>query len=429
MSSQALHGAPHAFVIRKQTVMLALLFILPAFSDALYGMAASFGIDLPFPPGVLLRSAVLFLFLGLLLNHIGAVYAPYLIWPATIFLSALPSLFVGAARGGSLGFDVTALTKSLFLPIVAAGLAIMLHRSRQVKSDLLTAMEFMAYLYTLFIVVPEWLDVGVRTYGEYADGSSGFFTAGNDAGVTLGISLNIVAYRLMFGRFSVLRIAMLIAGCYACTLIGSRAALIFVAGAALTFTFGILFMRDPGRSRSAFRKIGGLVLVGGLVALLAVGLSRQLENRFQAQKFEEISLGALPRELLMISGIAHIQERPAIFNVTGEGTDLFQRGVAYSWPGRERRQVEVDWMDALGAYGIGFTVISHFFLISVIFSCAKAVVLQRDALLFFIGSGLFFLLAHSALAGHALYTPASASIGAGFIALAMTHRPQDRTRR
>lgn len=432
MKAQSLNDTPNSFVVSKQTVFLSLLFVLPVFSDALLGMAEAFSFVLPFSLGVLLRGAALLLFFGLLLKHVQAANPLYLIWLAAIFLSVLPSLFLGSIRGGSFSFDVIEIIKSVFLPIVAAGLALLCQRSRHGVSALLTAIEMTAYLYTFFIVVPEMLGIGLSTYGEYADGGSGFFTAGNDASVTLGLSLIVVAYRLAFARFSMLRIAMFVAGMYACTLIGTRAALIFAAGATVAFSFAILFMRPPRGSRSAFRKMGKLVLSGGLVVVISTfamnGLSQQLTNRFQAQKLDELAQGVLPRHDLMLSGIAHIQARPAIFIITGEGSDLFQQGVARSWPGRTRRQVEVDWIDALGAHGIAFTVITHFLVIIFLLKSAKAFVVSRDPLFFFVSFGLFLFLAHSALAGHALYAPAPASVGAGFLALAMTQHSLKRTR-
>ena len=400
-----------------------LLFILPVFSDALFGAAESFGKILQFSPGVLLRGFALLFSIFILIKHFRKKFIRYLIWPIGTVLFVVPSLLMGAILGHNLTYDLTALSKSLFLPIVSVGLMVQLQRFSSARIALLSSMEISTYLVIFFILVPETLGFGVETYGSHAEGASGFFTAGNDAGVALGVGLHVVAYRLLANRFSVFRAIMFIAGIYSCTLLGTRAALIFVAGVSCVLMYCLLFVSRADPKRNLFKKIGKFLLGASvLVCVFYIALSgfnKQLGNEYQARKFEEIAQGSLPRASLVLTAAIHLGTRAAILNVTGEGSDIFQRGVGEHWPGKYRRQVEVDWMDAFGAYGIGFTLITHLFVIWSIVSCMKAYFCGRDYLFLFLGSGIFLFFAHGAFAGHALYSPAPATIGAGFIALSV----------
>jgi hypothetical protein len=121
---------------------------------------------------------------------------------------------------------------------------------------------------------------------------------------------------------------------------------------------------------------------------------------------------------LMVAGAAHLANRSALYDLTGEGASAYHRGVARYFPtANELRMTEVDWMDIFGAYGIGFTVLIHAFVMLVLASAAWRFFAQRDSLHGIIAGATLIYFGHSALAGHALVSPIPSTLLAGYCAL------------
>lgn len=409
-------------VPRKIHRWIFVVFVLAVLSDATFGMAEVFGIHFPVSPGVLIRGWVLVVAAGFLVSQYASrANRKLLLWPLVIVFSVIPSFWVGMLNDRDLVFDVVEVSKAIFLPTVAIAIAIQVRTFPSAISLMLGAIEVSALLYSTFLVVPNWLGIGLRTYGDYAYGSSGFFQAGNDLSATLGMASIAVAYRLIFLRFSPFRLFVFLFSIYACTQIGNRASLVFVGVAVAAVVVGIFLMKDQGSRTKKGRRVGmillGIALVVSSIWFGLNSLNRQMENQFQVEKFNSGFEGGVARPLLYRAGMAHIERRDAIYDLIGEGADGFQRGVAVFWKGRDRRQTEIDWVDALGSYGLPFMILSYLLILVALVKAMQATLRYRDPLMFFCGSALFAFFGHSVLAGHALFSPSAATIAAAYIAI------------
>tara|TARA_E500000305_G_C4028989_1_gene243576 strand:- start:3179 stop:4504 length:1326 start_codon:yes stop_codon:yes gene_type:complete len=427
---KATGGMRQVVTLPKHSLWLFFIFIAPVLSDALYGLAQAFSIPLPFSPGIVLRSLIILSAAPIVVGALLKMNNRPVIWLAALVLSVIPSMFVSGVLGGDLVYDLSALSKSLYLPVITVLILFLLKRYPMPADDLLKAIEYSAYLYAFFLVVPGWLGLQVYTYGDFAYGSKGVFHAGNDASVTLGVSLIALGYRLIYVKFSITRLLTLTFCVYALTEIGSRAALIFILGSVLAVVIGSLVLKPPTQLRgfggAAKRVLSGTSVVFLLAGLVGYGLTVQLESEYQRNKLYEIARGDVPRLALTQTGLQYLSERNTLLNFIGEGADKYERGVARFWHGRVHRMTEVDWLDALGRYGLLFAILSHCFVIVALRKAFLATLVKRDVMAFTAGSGLFLFLAHSVTAGHALYSPAPAAIAGAYLALIVFPKPPPR---
>jgi len=401
------------------TFLLPLLFV----SDIIYGGLVYYNIELTITPGVILRGLVLLISIYMLLKYSRLAGKCLLIWLLLIVFSVLPSIFVGIIHTSSLFFDISALSKVIYFPFTTALFVILLIRYRIEHDEVLRYIEYAAYVLGVALLVSQEVGIQRETYGDYAFGSTGIFYAQNDLTLAFGLSLLSAAYRVVLVRFSMARLFLLMLSVFALLQIGTRASLAVVTGIVLT----LLLLMVRGYSKKVLRGKGNLwikwflsiTIAIGLFSLLIYGVGKQQEHDFQQQKLEEIAEGISPRQPLIIAGALYIEERSLLFDFTGEGMDIFQRGVArYFTTDVERRFVEVDWLDIFGAYGIFFAIVIHLFVLSVLAGSSRRFLGRtREPVDGLIAAVTFLYLSHSIFAGHALTSPIPSTLMAAYFSI------------
>lgn len=407
---------------------LALIFCLPipAIADVTFGaMVSQFGYA-PFSPGVLVRGGLVFFIIAMALSPFTRLGTK----PATlIYLTiacTLPSLFVSIGSNAPLFEDVSHLIKAVFMPFLLAFLVYLIDRYRIGEDAILRMVEVWTYVMTLGFLLPAALGIGFQTYGDYAEGEKGFFVAGNDSSLALALGLFLVSYRLFFVKFSKLRFAIFLLGIYAVISVGSRTGLILTAATGALVFVAVAFFRGRRKSSSVASKLArgaaSLALVGATVYATSFGLTMQSTNAYQQAKIENLSSGDHPRSFLISVATQYLDTREPWKNLTGEGSYNYETGVGRVWVYDTQKLAEVDWLDSYGIYGLPFTILVHLLILLVIGVAVKNMLYFRSALSFIVAGASGAYLLHSALAGHALFSPTVSTIFAVCGALILRDR-------
>lgn len=418
----------HSYItVKKKTFWLIALIPFLFISDIFYGGLDYYGITLPVSPGIIFRGGVLLCAIVFILRYSHIIGHRLLFWIGSLVLSITPSVLVGIGSSQSIFLDLTSVAKLLYLPLVTC-LFIVIIKCYQIEQDeLLRFIQYAAYILGFFMLVSPQFGIQRESYGDYAYGNKGIFFAGNDITLTLGLALIAAGYNLVLVRFSWLKLILLTLCAYACIQTGTRASLGVLTGVALTTIICLIWNHQTPNSTNsiAIRKLKKWIITALILAsmgmLLLYGLDKQQENIYQQQKLEQIIQGDIPRTLLIQAGSTHIAERSDWYNLIGEGTDSFQRGVASHYPSnQDRKAIEVDWMDIYGAHGFIFTLLIHAFILLVLIRSIHRFVVKRDSLHGLIASASILYLGQSVFAGHALTSPVPTTLMAGYFALFYT---------
>lgn len=419
---------PSYIIVKKKTLWLIALIPFLFISDILYGGLDYFGITVPVSPGIIFRGGVLLCAIVFILRYSHMIGHRLLFWIGSLVLSIAPSVLVGIGSSQSVFLDLTSVAKLLYLPLVTCLFIIIIKRYQIEQDELLKFIQYAAYILGFFMLISPQFGIQRESYGDYAYGNKGIFFAGNDITLTLGLALIAAGYNLVLVRFSWLKLILLTLSAYACIQIGTRASLGVLIGVALTTIICLIWSHPTLNSRNSItiiRKIKKWIItvlvLASMSILLLYGLDKQQENIYQQQKLEQIIQGDLPRSLLIQAGSTHIAERSDWYNLIGEGTDSFQRGVASHYPSnQDRKAIEVDWMDIYGAHGFIFTLLIHAFILLVLIRSIHRFVVKRDSLHGLIASASILYLGQSIFAGHALTSPVPTTLMAGYFALFYT---------
>lgn len=406
---------------QKKKIWLVSLFPLLFVSDVLYGAIDYFGIEMPITPGVVFRGMVLLFSVYFVFTCLIFINKKLFFFIILSVLSVLPSMMIGLYHGHGFLYDMSSLTKVIYLPFVT-GMIVVLWDFYKISSDeILKHVEYSAYVLGVALLLSQSFGIQRETYGDYAFGSTGIFYAQNDMTLAFGLALLSSGYRLVFTRFSWLRLSLLIMSSYACVQIGTRASLAVLVGMGCTMVACVIWCRSGGRGPvfGKLRKwIAGAAVLCIMSSIFLFGLFQQQEFDYQQQKLEQVAQGEFPRMLLVISGVEHLAVRSGWFHLFGEGADAFHRGVAQYYPTSEsRKMVEVDWLDLFGGYGFVFSILIHLFVFFVLFESTRRFFFKRDGIHCLIAAATLLYLAHSVFAGHALTSPIPTTLMAGYFSL------------
>jgi hypothetical protein len=267
--------------------------------------------------------------------------------------------------------------------------------------------------------------VGADTYGDYSSGSKGIFVPQNDISLALGLGLVAASYSLVT-RFGYFRLGLLLLAAVGFIGIGTRTSLILTLSVPVATAVIVIF--SAGDRQLHLNK---LKLLFVLIPVLTVGVStlgyvtyKELtQYQYQVNKYKRLASGEHPRLPLLEAGYLQLRDRGPAEIFWGEGATRYRRGVYQHWHkelDRGSRQVEVDWMDLYGQYGLIFTALLHFSLLLLILAALVRWLSGGNPLYGAVFLALTVYLLHSTLAGHALVSPITSSLAAAFAALLLT---------
>jgi hypothetical protein len=419
-------STPRSFSVNLSTLLLFLCLPTLAMVDVAFGAMATLLGSAPFSPGVLLRGAIVFAIIAVTMRkftRLGAVVSTLIFISV---LSTLPALTVSVLSSSSVIGDVIHVTKAIFMPLMVGYFAHLIKYYRVTEDDVLRNIEYWSYAMTLGFVLPTALGIGALTYGDYAEGTKGFFMAGNDASLALGLGLFVVSYRLFFVKFSILRLMMFLLGMYAVISVGSRTGLVLAAACGVMLFLAVSFFR--GRSRRVSlaarlsRNLAAVAFLVGVAYLVSLGLAMHGNSSYQQGKLQQLMDGEHPRATLVLVASLYLESRESWKALTGEGNYLFEIGVGEYWGHQPRKIAEVDWLDAFGMYGTIYAVTIHLLILLIIGVAVKNMLYSRSALSFILAGASGAYLFHSMFAGHALFTPTVSTIFAVCGALILSER-------
>lgn len=403
-------------------------------SDILYGGLDYFGIHTPVSPGIVMRGFVFFLAIVMVAKYRRRLDTLTLAWCISLVIFSLPSIIVGMWTGGNLITDFLGLLKVLYGPFVILLVVILIRKYRIPFNDVLRFIEYSAYLLGISLLISLKLTINRATYGEWAFGSTGIFSAQNDITLAFGLSLLAAIYRLVVLKVSLknllIRLTCLAVSLYACIQIGTRGSLIVIFGCGIFSVVVMLWSKKSSAIKKTYSRhmkwLLVLALSLGMGWILMYGLNMQRQHSFQQEKLANLYELKLPRSYLMDAGWKQIVTRPGWMNLTGEGMTSFGLGVSGYFRGlyrSEKKLVEVDWMDFLGAYGIFFTILIHLFFLWVLWRAAwEYVTGSKDPLCGLVATASAMYLGHSAFAGHALISPIPTTLIAGYVGVYLVMR-------
>lgn len=409
-------------LIYKQQVWLFFLFPFLFVADILYGIIDYYNIRIPISPGEILRGLVFLLSIIMTLRYIRLINKKIILWIIFVILSLLPGIIVGLSLGDSLLQNFLIILRILYGPFVIILLLILIIKYNIKIDFLFKFIEFSAYVLGLTLFYSQFFGIQRETYGFYALGSTGVFSAQNDLTLALGLSVLSASYHLTYS-FSFLRMILIGLSLFACVNIGTRASLAVVSGASLVVLILVLWGDRPEKKKLInIRRIkllfAGFIVTLVMVAILLYGLNLQQQSSYQQKKINFLAEGNLPRSVLIQAAESHLESRPWYYRFTGEGMTSFTRGVGRYYHGRvDNKLTEVDYIDLFGAHGFFLPLLMYGFYSFLIFITAKRFLfdnkLPQSGL---IAAALTMYIGHSALAGHAFTSPVVSTLIAGYAA-------------
>ena len=390
--------------VRYLTFALALMpaLLVVDWVNGIVGARLGFD-DLPVSPGQMARGCVFLAATLIVLVHARREWASTVRGVLLVGLALFPGFAYGLVSGGGAD-EIERVFKNLYCPMLVAGYVVLFQQYGVKWTQVLAAEAFMGALAGLSIVAFTTLGVGFATYGQHSTASSGLFTAQNDIGLTMSVTL-FASLDLLFREK---RLRWMITS--ACTVagmltVGTRTGTL----AAFAIPGAVLWIyRAEMRTRRRLPMTIGLVVL--MIAALGIaGVSQYQEitsQGYQVRKYSSLLEGEMPRAVLFAGAATYVAGRPAWQNVTGAGSVAFGKGTARALGlNKERRVAEIDWMDLLGEYGlIGVTMIYGYYFW--FYKRLMRVRRQVSHAVAWLGFGMLsFFLLHATIAGHALESP------------------------
>lgn len=408
---------------KKKHLWLACLLPLLFVSDILYGGLHCYGIKLLISPGVLLRGLVFLIAIYSAVKWLPSVNRRLYYFIIVLVFSVVPSILIVLFHSQSFFFDLSILSKTLYFPLVT-GLFVVLRSKYNIEDDtVLRFVEYAAYMLGISLLFSQQVGIQNKTYASHSFGSVGIFSAQNDMTLAFGLAMLSAAYRLVFVRFSLIRLVFFAMSTFACIQIGTRASLAVMLGIVFTITILFVWGRIPQKNKLsvvglAKKIILSLLVVSLVTCVFIYGFSKQQEFNYQQRKLEQLARGEIPRLRLLLAGTEYISTRPLLINLTGEGFSAFQRGVAlHTTENRERRMVEIGWVDIFGSCGVMFTILIHAFVLYVLLSTGCNFLIYRNLLHGLVAAATFLYLSNSIVAGHALVSPIPSTLSAAYFSI------------
>lgn len=391
---------------RQLGSLLGIMLVYPViWLDAAYGVFSYFGLG---ALRISMLYRIIILLVGLYIAFTTSGLIGWLIkimvlaWAALLLLSTYPD------GNAVLAKDINHLLRRLYpFTVFIATLAFLSHFGDR-TSLLIKGLAHYGVIFALVMLFSFVTGLGYESYGDYAFGIKSFFVGGNDIGLAAIISLAILFSQLYF-NISLLNLARVGVTFIALMLLGTKAgwaASTFIAGC---FAIIILFfLRSKNRYQRSLKWT-----VMSLVIALTVGIASYVQENFddfkyQLQQAEQLLAGTSPRHRLIESYKRNEINYDESIQLLGDG------GYFYVGVGREYylvdnnkgtfdvfREVEQEWYDLTGAYGVPYAVFVFSFHGLFIFFATLLFFRRPSVENFALMLGLYIYLGHGIFAGHA----------------------------
>lgn len=406
----------------KKHVWLAFLFPVLFLGDILYGLLDYYGFSSPVSPGILLRGLALLLSVIMMLRYRNCLPNNLFRWGMLATLFILPSFIYSLAVGWDTIRDVNYILRSLYGPFMIFLVVILTRIYSITTNELLSYLELVSYLLGITLLLSRLMGIQRLTYGAYAYGNTGIFYGQNDLSLAFGLALLAASYRLV-NSFSVKRCILHVLSMWSCLQIGTKASIaVILINALFTITLALWgrTVFEKGRylaHRQNKRFVLGIIVSSLMIGLSIYGMILQSQTSYQRERIETILGGKMPRSVLITAGMSYFKERNFLLNLTGEGMISYMTNIPFHFEKTlfvNEKNVEVDLIDFVGAYGIFFAVIMHFFFFALLYSSFKHYLKTYDGIYGVTFIAIAMYTGHSLFAGHAMFSPIPTTLIAGY---------------
>lgn len=290
--------------------------------------------------------------------------------------------------------------------------------SREIKERILVN-NIIAYgiIAVITIIITFILGIGVNSYGgetAYQFGTKGFFTAGNDIGLSILLSNCIACYAIL-NKFSSVKLSIVVLLSVGGVMIGS------IAGIGGTFVvifclFYYIFI-NGNQVMSANHR---LFLILFLIVLVFIGIFEfvdiMLSDDYFVSRIDSMLAGN-SRGSLEESAKNLIEDFGIGSWLFGNSAGGFRRMMASQLHDAGSVLTEMDFYDLIGYYGIifGGSLIGlsfYFFYVSI-----RIYLKCKSALMYWISISLALFIGHGFFAGHAYTSPTVSLLYVGIVGL------------
>lgn len=414
------------------------LIIFPVFIDIAQGALGQMGRAGLFSIGVAFRGVLVMLALYLLLRLRAS--------PLKSFLSVMLTVFLLSNLVWVLFSDVYSFAHELNQGMrlafswLIAGVFLYLDREVRIETfNVLSLLAWAGFISALSIILTMALGIGHQTYGDWSYGSKGLFSAQNDTGLMLLITLTAAIVTFIRTR-KIIHMAITVAIASAGILLGTRTGVLgpvlivvsFILAAILNPRIFSTSLVNRGWMTSA------VLIVPIILALAAAAVifSHAEKTTFLTKKISALA-EETPRSRLEAAGAKRLSNRDLILNLFGEGGLAFKKHVAknlgkgrhttdlgvFAAPGQSSRltflvhRVENDVYDVLGFYGIVQFIVLYSGLALVYTMALRKAYRSWNMENVAVVLMLTLYLGHSTFAGHALFSAQVATVIAPIIFL------------
>jgi len=266
--------------------------------------------------------------------------------------------------------------------------------------------------------------IGLETYGKWVFGTSSFFVAQND----IGVSQLLVFSFLLFNKKRVnIGWVWLIVIFISLILLGTTTGMFGSIAVLSVYIFVKLILSKLTSTLGLVLRGFAVLFIGGTIAISSVFLISYIKNsEYYSKKYSKVLKEGV-RSRLTDAGDAYFEKRGLLVNLFGEGFSNYTTNLGNDAPEIKNSKsnpkdwflVETDYYDFLGAFGIVLMLIFfsfHFYyllLAAINFYSSKSIYSFSLLMIYIMAVG------HGYMAGHVFYSPTVMGIMAIIITLVM----------
>ena len=397
-------------------LQLYIIILFPLFVDLIIGIGYYFDINLNI--GKIFRGSlyVAGLTVSIMKNRFHIFHAILFFWSLLFLFWLIFSENFNVSRELTFLFKTTYIFPILFL------LENIKIKKEVLKAKILFILKTYSQTIAGFILFSFFTGIGLQTYGSWVFGTTSFFIAQNDIGLSQLLIFSLLLFnkekfKISWFWLSLIFLSLILLG----TTTGMFGSLLIV----FLFIFLKLILSQIVSIRNLiFRLIASISLVL-LFSASSFFLFNYIKNsNYYSIKYEQI-LETGVRSRLTNAANTYLETRNFVFSFFGEGhssfTTNFGNSAKYLKDSKKDYKdwllVETDLYDFYGSYGIILSLIFVFFYAHILLLAIINYLNKKDIYTLSLLMVVFFAIIHGLFAGHVFYSPTVLGIFAGIIFL------------
>lgn len=386
--------------------LLAILLIYPViWLDTAYGVFSYLGLE-ALRVSLLYRMVILLCGLYLAYTTSGPISwlikLFVLVWALLLLLSSYPDGNLAVTK------DINHLSRRIYPFTVMITVLFLFQHFGDRSRLLIKGMAHYAVVFAVVMIFSFATGLGYESYGDHAFGIKSFFVAGNDIGLAALLGLTLLFSQLYY-HMSLWNLVRIAATFLALMLLGTKAAWAASVAIAGAFTLVIFVFLRASSSYQRFLKWSVMTIILGSSGAVATYVYTNFETfEYQFAQAEQLLEGTSPRQRLIEAYKRNEVTYDASFDLHGGGAAFYEGlGREYYLVDNNKgsfdafREVEQEWYDLAGGYGVPYAVfvfaLHGVFIFFTLLLCFRVPTVEHFAL----ALGVLVYVGHGVFAGHA----------------------------